>query len=61
MGVFNQFPYTNFHEVNLDWLIAKVKELLDDWNEYKTDPLIMRCMKKVEELFIEHFPDELLQ
>ena len=27
MGVFNNFPYTNIHELNLDWLIKKVKEL----------------------------------
>lgn len=39
MGVFEQFPYTNFHEINLDWLIKKMKELLDrmqsieDWKD----------------------------
>lgn len=27
MGLFNNFPYTNFHELNLDWLINKVKEI----------------------------------
>lgn len=26
MGLFEQFPYTNFHELNLDWIIQKVKE-----------------------------------
>lgn len=27
MGLFNHFPYTNFHEMNLDWLLTKVKNL----------------------------------
>lgn len=27
MGIFRQFPYTNFHEINLDWLLTKIKEL----------------------------------
>lgn len=35
MGVYNQFPYTNFHEINLDWLIAEVKKISDGWIEYK--------------------------
>lgn len=26
MGIFRQFPYTNFHELNMDWLLQKVKE-----------------------------------
>lgn len=24
---FNQFPYTDFHEINADWILAKIKEL----------------------------------
>lgn len=27
MGLFEQFPYTNFHELNLDWLISELKKL----------------------------------
>lgn len=33
MGLFNQFPFTNFHEMNLDWLITTMKksvERIDD-------------------------------
>lgn len=30
MGLFNQFPFTNFHEMNLDWLLEKVKENSND-------------------------------
>lgn len=25
--MFNEFPYTNFHELNLDWIIAEIKRL----------------------------------
>lgn len=27
MGLFEQFPYANFHELNLDWILTKIKEL----------------------------------
>lgn len=30
MGLFEHFPYTNFHELNLDWLLRKTKELNDE-------------------------------
>lgn len=37
MGLWDHFPYTNFHELNLDWIVTKMKELnakviaLDEW------------------------------
>ncbi len=27
MAFFNRFPYTNFHELNLDWILERLKEL----------------------------------
>lgn len=27
MGLFEQFPYANLHELNLDWILEKIKEL----------------------------------
>lgn len=27
MGLFEQFPYSNFHDINLDWLINEIKKL----------------------------------
>ena len=26
MGFFNEYPYTDFHELNIDWIIAKIKD-----------------------------------
>lgn len=27
MGLFDQFPYTNFHELNLDWILGQMKNV----------------------------------
>lgn len=44
MGLWDHFPYTNFHELNLDWIVNKIKEFdakvkaLDEWaQEHKTE------------------------
>lgn len=31
IGFFNKYPYTDFHELNLDWLISSFKKLLDEY------------------------------
>lgn len=36
MGIYRQFPYTNFHEINMDWLLQQVKELTAEWLQYNT-------------------------
>lgn len=33
--LFEQFPYTNFHEINLDWLLKRVKEMEREFEDYK--------------------------
>lgn len=47
MGVFEQFPYANMHEMNLDWLLKKMKELAQAMETFKAteslkfaDPII---------------------
>lgn len=30
---FNKYPYTDLHEMNLDWIIARTKELIAKWAE----------------------------
>ena len=34
MGIFRQFPYSNFHEMNMDEIIKIVKSMLEDWARY---------------------------
>lgn len=34
MGIFQQFPYTNFHELNLDWFLKQFDSLLEEWATY---------------------------
>lgn len=36
MGIFRHFPYTNFHEMNLDWLLKEVKRIAEEWINYNT-------------------------
>lgn len=39
MGLYEHFPYANFHELNLDWIISTIKELktrvdtIEDWRD----------------------------
>ena len=37
MGIFQQFPYSNFHEFNLDQIIKIMREMQDEWNATKTE------------------------
>lgn len=34
---FNKYPYTDFHELNLDWIIETVKQLAAEWSETQTE------------------------
>ena len=34
MGIFRQFPYSNFHDMNMDEIIKIVRELFDEWATY---------------------------
>lgn len=36
MGLFNQFPFTNFHEMNLDWIIQNIKDFDNRLNNLTT-------------------------
>lgn len=33
---YNKYPYTDFHELNLDWVLQTVKETVEAWEAYHT-------------------------
>lgn len=33
--VWNKYPYTNMHELNLDWILAEIMKLHHDYDEFK--------------------------
>ena len=37
MGIFQQFPYSNFHEMNLDQIIKIMRQMQDEWAATKTE------------------------
>lgn len=42
MGLFEQFPYTNFHELNLDWILNKIKEFQERLDQFH-DTIVAEC------------------
>lgn len=39
-GLFENFPYTNFHELNIGWLLKTVKQLADLYEDLDIDGVI---------------------
>lgn len=52
MGFFNDFPYTNFHEMNLDWIIKQINDLIEKYPGMISDisQLTNELSKRVAEL-----------
>ena len=54
MGIFEQFPYTNLHDLNLDYVLKKVKELEDKID----DELNLYIREQLDGLFVNSSYDE---
>ena len=66
-GLFNnEYPYTDFHELNLSWVIKKVKELLDHMrqiDEWKEDyqETVDKLQKFYDDLVAGRYPPEFVR
>ena len=49
MAIFDNFPYTNFHELNLDWVIKNVKTLMDKYENIDVDTLKTMLQNYIDE------------
>lgn len=62
----NEYPYTDFHELNLSWVIKKVKELLDhmrqidEWKE-EYQETVDKLQAFYDDLVNGHYPPEFIK
>ena len=52
--MFNEYPYTDMHELNLDWCIAKLKEL-----NQRVDEISAEIAAEVYELAVQYIDEHL--
>lgn len=57
--MYHNYPYTDFHELNLDWFLNKFKSLLSEWEKMKIDfSDIDQAFKDLKE-YVENYFDNL--
>lgn len=56
MAIFHEYPYTNFHDLNLDWIIKIVKELKAIVDSIDVDE-INRRFTNIDTILAEHSAD----
>lgn len=52
--MFNTYPYTDFHELNLDWILKKMQEL-----QAQMDELIQKAIEEAKEYAKEYIDERL--
>ena len=66
MAFFDKYPYTDFHELNLDWVLKTVKDLitevdaLDEWKE-QFEEQYQELIDIYNQLIAGNFPPAVVQ
>lgn len=55
MSIFRNFPYSNFHEMNMDWIINKVKQLSEEWEHFHVD--VIENIKNEVNTWLDDHPE----
>ena len=50
MALFENFPYTNLHDLNLDWVLSTIRKLIAEWAAYQE--AMNKNFRDLEEAFI---------
>lgn len=53
MAIFDTFPYTNFHELNLDWIIKMLRQYADTLEYVQTFDVTGEVSAKLEEMLAD--------
>lgn len=48
MGFFSKFPYSNGYQLNLDWIIGKIKKFESDYNQLDPDSFLRKSGGEVD-------------
>ena len=59
MGLFENFPYSNFHRANLDWVLFTVKSLAAEWVTVKEEFTDIKADFEELETFVTNYFDNL--
>lgn len=66
LGFFNKYPYTDFHELNLDWVLKTVKDLfaavqqIDSWiDQHQAEYEELKAL--YDQIIAGNFPDSIKQ
>lgn len=63
MGIFQHFPYTNFHEMNLDWFLKEWKKFSDNFDVWKheVDETLAEFKNYIDNVPFDEYTEKVLQ